>query len=463
MLYKSIRWRIQAWHGALLVCLVAGMLGAFYSYERGERLRSVDSQLQSLLTPLLPRLSPPGGPGFDGPPPGPGDEPGRPPRPSSRVDLPEFQSKAFYFAAWNPRQDLINHLGDVPPKPARLSGGKSQFFRTRGDNRELIYFGPRNDCVLVGTSLASISAGLHRLAWTLTAIGAGIVIFGLAGGWWVAGFALRPIGEISEAARQISGGNRSKRIDVPETESELGQLADVLNATFDKLDAAFEQQVRFTADASHELRTPVSVILTQTQLALSREREGREYRETLQTCQRAAEKMRALVNSLLELARVDSGDFQMVMEECDLAKVATESLDLIAPLALERRAKLRSSVDSVKIKADADKLGQVLVNLLYNAIQHNKGEVEVVLTVKQEEDKVVVRVSDNGVGIPADALPHVFERFYRADKSRTGARNGSGLGLAISQAIVRAHGGDIVVESEPGKGAVFSVSLPASR
>jgi heavy metal sensor kinase len=464
MLYKSIRWRIQAWHGVLLACLVAGMLGAFFNYERGERLRAVDSQLQSVLTPLLPRLMPPGGPGFDeGPPPGRDDGPERRPMPNNRVDFPEFQNGTLYYAAWSPRRDLTGHAGTLPPKPERDKSGKQQIFLNRAGNRELVYFGPRGDCVLVGASLTPIDADLRRLAWKLLGVGVALVVFGLAGGWWAAGFALRPIDEISAAARQIAGGNRAKRIDVKETEGELGQLAEVLNKTFDKLDSVFEQQVRFTADASHELRTPVSVILTQTQLALSRDRDAREYRETLQVCQRAAERMRALVNSLLELARVDSGDFQLNLAECDLSTVATDALDLIAPLALEKRATLRSEVEAVKTSADSAKLGQVLVNFLYNAIQHNTKEVEVSLSIQRDGNEAVLRVSDNGMGIPAEALPHVFERFYRADKSRTGSRNGSGLGLAISQAIIQAHGGRISAESEPGKGAVFTVRLPLAN
>jgi heavy metal sensor kinase len=294
----------------------------------------------------------------------------------------------------------------------------------------------------------------------LIGVGIGLTVFGLAGGWWVAGHALRPIGEISATARQIAGGNRGKRIDIRETESELGQLAEVLNWTFDQQDIALEQQVRFTADASHELRTPVAVILTQVQVALAREREGQEYRETLKSCQRAAERMRTLVNSLLELARVDSGEFQLTVEECDLAAVAADSLELIAPLARERKAVLRPAIEAVRIKADAARIGQVIVNLLYNAIQHNRDGVEVDLEVSSQGTEAVVRVKDNGSGIAAEALPHVFERFYRGDKSRGGTKNGSGLGLAISQAIVQAHGGTIRAESEAGRGAVFTVNLP---
>jgi len=481
MIYKSIRWRIQVWHTLLLICLVTGMLGAFYGYERGERFRAIDDQLQALLTPLLPRIMPPSRPDSEGErpsPPGPdqgpeggperGPERGpdrRPARGQDQVNqtgFAEFEKGTFYYAAWTPRYDLISQSSAAAavPMPSRSESAKEQFFRNRGESRELVSFGPKGDCVVVGTSIVQAAAELQRLAWKLVGVGLGLTLFGLAGGWWVAGHALRPIGEISETARQIAGGNRAKRIDIHETESELGQLAEVLNRTFDQQDNAFEHQVRFTADASHELRTPVSVILTQVQLALARERDPQEYRETLQICQRAAERMRVLINSLLELARVDSGEFQLTLEECDLGALASESLELIAPLAREKGAVLRSSIQPVRTKADSARIGQVVVNLLYNAIQHNTREVEVCLSVQSRGNQAVVRVTDNGAGIPAEALPHVFDRFYRADKSRGGTKNGSGLGLAISQAIVQAHGGTIRVESRPGLGAAFTVSLP---
>lgn len=468
MFLKSIRWRLQAWHGVLLICLVAGMLTAFYRYERGERVREVDSQLQALLTQLLPRVTPPGGPGFDGGPPpgperGPDRGPGRGPEARGQAGFAEFENGPFYYAAWTPDHDLISRSSGATnvPIPARSEATGPQFYRSSGQFREIVNFGPDGgDCVVVGTSMASVTGELHRLAMTLVGVGIGLVVFGLTGGWWVAGHALRPIGEISATARQIAGGNRGKRINIRETESELGQLAEVLNHTFDQQDSAFDQQVRFTADASHELRTPLSVILTQAQLALARERDAQEYRETLKTCQRAAERMRLLVNSLLELARVDSGEFKLTLEECDLAALASDSLELVAPLAREKNIVLRSSIRPVRTKADSVKMGQVVVNLLYNAIQHNANGIEVELSVQNQGNEAVLKVADNGAGIPPDALPHLFERFYRADKNRTGAKNGSGLGLAISQAIVQAHGGTIRAENQAGRGAAFTVSLP---
>jgi heavy metal sensor kinase len=468
MLYKSIRWRLQAWHAVLLVFLVAGMLLAFYRYERAERVRAVDDQLQTALTALLPGLTRPlDGPQFDREPPqGPDEDWDRPRRRGGpRAEMAEFVRGPMYYAMWSPSRSLLAHSTNAPaiPAPSRAKPDVRQIYRSRSGFREFAHFGPQDDCVLVGTSLGPVEAGLRRLALVLGGVGLGLTVFGLAGGWWVAGFALRPIHAISQAAREIAAGNRAKRIALQETEGELGQLAEVLNQTFDKLDSAFEQQIRFTADASHELRTPLAVIMTQTQLALLRARDPHEYRETLQTCQRAAGRMATLVNSLLELARVDAGEFELTMEECDLAAVATDALALIAPLAREKGAVLKSAVQPVKTKADPARLSQVVVNLLNNAIQHNAGAVEVSLSLERSGDEVLLRVADNGVGIPAEALPHVFERFYRADKSRSGARNGSGLGLAISQAIVQAHGGSIRAENQNGHGAVFTVSLPAAN
>jgi heavy metal sensor kinase len=470
MLHKSIRWRIQLWHGALLLCLVTGMLAAFYLYARAEKFRIIDNQLQTLLTPLLPKVTQPHH-GFDRrPPPPPGMEEGPddqpPPRRQARENFSEFENSPYYFAVWSPNGEITRHSTNAPmaqiPPPEPGHSQDRETFRSHGDFRELEFFGPEDTCVMVGASTAEIARELRHLAWTLVAVGLGLCAFGLAGGWWVAGYALRPIGEISETARQITGGNRSKRIDVRDTESELGQLAETLNHTFDQQDSAFDQQVRFTADASHELRTPVSVILTQVQVALNRERDAGEYRETLRVCQRAAERMRHLINSLLELARVDSGEFQLKLDDCNLSEVAAESLDLVAPLALEKNVILRSSVQPVHIRADAAKLGQVVVNLLYNAIHHNASGVEVRLVIQTENASAILRVEDNGVGIPSEALPHIFERFFRADKSRTGTKSGSGLGLAISQAIIKAHGGTLCVESQPGKGAIFTATLPIS-
>jgi two-component system, OmpR family, sensor kinase len=465
MLPKSIRWHIQAWHGSLLVCLVTALLGTFYVYERNARMSEVDSRLEELLTPLLPKVTPAGPPGM-----GPGDFRGPPPRERGRGGGPEggqnlladFDTGPFYYVVWGREHEVIAKSAKAPDVnfPGVGTPGAQAPARTRGEYREFLHYGPNGDAVIVGVSITPMMADLHRLAWWLAGAGLAILAVGLVGGWWVAGRALRPIAEISATAEHIAGGDLSKRIDVQDTESELGELASVLNHTFERLEKTFEQQLRFTADASHELRTPISVMLTQIQLACSKPRDAEYYRQTLETCGRAAERMRALVNSLLELARLDSGEFELQRAECDLARVARESLEFIAPLARQKNAKLRESLEPVMIRADAARLGQVIINLLSNAIQHNAEGVEVTLSVQRGAEGAVLRVADNGKGIPAEALPQLFGRFYRVDAARSRAAGSSGLGLAISKAIVEAHGGKITAHSEPGKGAEFVVVLP---
>jgi two-component system, OmpR family, sensor kinase len=467
----------------LLACLVTALTVGFYKYESRARFREIDSRLHEFAPGLLPKLAPLGrrgpqrsGEEFRGRPedrerggfPGLGEPP---PRERSQADddfiFARIESAGFYYIGWSPEHEIIAQSANVPaPIPFPSEGEfnrQNPPLRTRGEFRELVHHTPAGHRVLIGVSTTKIRAELRRLGFELAGAGIFIVAIGLAGGWWLASRAIRPIAEISGAAEKISGGHLSQRINVSETESELGQLASVLNQTFERLEKSFEQQVRFTADASHELRTPISVILTQIQLALSRERSGEEYRQTLKICENATERMRTLVNSLLELARIDSGDFQLLCEPCDLGRIARESLDLIEPLAEQKNVTLNHSIESVRINADALKLGQVFVNLLTNAIAHNKEGIEICLSVKRNGNFAFIRVADNGIGIPSNALPQIFDRFFRVDQSRSRGKGNSGLGLAICKAIVDAHGGEITAKCETGKGVEFIIELPLSE
>jgi signal transduction histidine kinase len=201
----------------------------------------------------------------------------------------------------------------------------------RGNLREFFHYTPPGDCILVGRNIRDDLYGLRRFAWLLAGAGVAILACGLAGGWWVSTRALRPIGDISAAAIRISTGDLTQRIHTADSDSELGQLARVLNDTFARLQFAFDWQLQFTGDASHELRTPVSVVLTQTQTALSRERPAAEYRESLVACQRAAQRMRQLIESLLTLARLDSGEAVATREPCDLHQVTCEAAEACDP------------------------------------------------------------------------------------------------------------------------------------
>ncbi len=260
-------------------------------------------------------------------------------------------------------------------------------------------------------------------------------------------------------AAKISAGDLSQRIDLREADSELGQLAAVLNSTFARLEAAFAQQKQFASDAAHELRTPVSVILTQTQLALSREREAAGYKQTVEACQRAAQRMRKLIETLLELARFDAGQEVLKRFEFDYSGLVGECLELVQPLAEEKQVHLVQDLQVGTIQGDPDRISQVVTNLLTNALQYNQPGGEVRIRLVAEGGLAVLTVYNTGKGIAAEDLPRVFERFFRADKARTGAAN-SGLGLAICKAIVEAHGGSIEVTSKLTQGSTFTVRLP---
>jgi len=295
-------------------------------------------------------------------------------------------------------------------------------------------------------------------AFKLASVGGIILILGLAGGWWFVSRALRPIENISAAAVKISAGDLSQRINVAEAESELGKLAAVLNSTFARLDAAFAQQKQFASDAAHELRTPVSVMLTQTQTALNRERSAPEYRETLEACQRAAQRMRKLIGALLDLARLDAGQEQMKRLRFDFSRTVADCVELVKPLAEGRGVEMFTGLSPLEITGDAERIAQVITNLLTNAIQYNKPNGEVRVKLAPQGGLAILTVSDTGSGISREDLPHVFKRFYRGDKSRTGGY--TGLGLAISKAIVEAHGGAIEVSSEEDARTTFIVRLP---
>ncbi len=253
----------------------------------------------------------------------------------------------------------------------------------------------------MGRSIAPELDNLRQLALGLGSLGGVVLLLGLAGGWWLATRAIRPIHDISATASRISGGDLSHRIDTQDTDNELGQLASVLNSTFARLEGSFERQQQFTADASHELRTPVSVNLSQTQATLARDRSPDEYRETLEACQRAAQRMRALTESLLLLARHDSGNTGRQTEPCALDKVAAATVGMLRACAVERKITLRTDPQTAHLCGEAQQLSQLITNLVSNAIQYNRPGGDVSVNVRTEGDRALLTVSDTGPGSAA--------------------------------------------------------------
>ena len=239
--------------------------------------------------------------------------------------------------------------------------------------------------------------------------------------------------------------------------------AAVLNGTFSGLNAAREQRIRFTADASHELRTPLAVILASSQSALKRERTPEEYRETIAASERAARRMKSLSDALLELARGDIGKDSLQTSPCDLADLADETVAMLTPLAKQHGALITADLQSCPVEADPLRFGRAVLNLVSNAILHNGAGVHIVVTTRISGGRAVLEILDTGRGIPPEHLEKIFDRFHRADTSRSRHTGGSGLGLAIVKQTVEAHGGVITVKSAVGSGTVFTVTLPLRK
>lgn len=443
----SIGWRLQLWYGVLLVVVLSGFGITAYQLENGRQLRRIDEELRRRLPPLVESQRPV-----------PNNRTMRefslPPR---HAPLFDDSGEGFYYVVWlrHSERPVTFSTGaprDVPQPKADEPPG-----RQRGNFREVFLFPGPGDCVLVGRSIAADTAGLRQLAWWLSGVGGAVLVLALAVGAWLVRRALRPIQDISATAGHIATGDLKQRINTSDTESELGQLAEVLNSTFARLDAAFTQQARFTTDAAHELRTPVSVMLTHAQNGLAGECANEEHREAFEATQRAAQRMRRLIESLLELARLDAGQETFRREPFDLSAVARECVELVSPIAEERRIAIHHDLPASQCIGDSDRIGQVITNLLTNAIVHNNPGGEVRVTARREKGCVLLSVADNGPGIAPEDLPRLFERFYRANKSRS--RGGTGLGLAISKAIVNAHGGSIEAFSMPGSGTTIEVRL----
>lgn len=282
------------------------------------------------------------------------------------------------------------------------------------------------------------------------------VVFAL-GVWFLAQRVLAPLKRVTKAASRISSQDLSQRVPAPPTRDEVGELALTLNRMLGRLQETFETQRRFTADASHELRTPVTAIAGHVSYLLRRTNPTPEQQESLKIIQSEAGRMSKLVNDLLELARADAG-FSVERVPFNLVEVVEEVKKELAPVAGRSSLRTFSPQPLLEVEGDAGRLKQVLLNLVQNALNAGATQVDVALTL--EGRRARLEVLDNGPGIPESALPNLFDRFYRVDGARSTRGNGSGLGLAIVKWIVEQHGGEVTVESKVGEGTVFTVFLP---
>jgi heavy metal sensor kinase len=443
----SLRTKLVLWYVVVVTAIVA-VFGTSVCYLFWRSLvRRADDELQSRAGAVARALRPAGAGAFD-------------------LDLLADTRDYFetpradqpYYAIWTAAAGEVDVSDPDLPVPAPSAPGA----RTRDGRREIIVSGPDGARVLVGRPLGAEWRAVRALGLTVAIVGLGAVGLAVLCGWFLAGRALAPIARITRTARAMARGDLAARIPIDRTETELGQVALALNTAFDRLDAALERQRRFTADASHELRTPLATLQAETEWALARERSAAEYRESLETCRSATTRMRGLVEGLLTLARADTRELPLQAVPVAIEQVVRDVVTLARPVAERRQIRLITTLAPIEVRGDPEGLRQAVSNLVSNAIQYNveRGRVEIATAL--EDGTLVVRVVDNGVGIPAEHVPHLFERFYRVDTARP-AGSGLGLGLALTKWIVDQHGGTIVCDSEPGCGTAFTVRLPGAR
>ena len=319
--------------------------------------------------------------------------------------------------------------------------------------------------VQVAAPLHEVQEGLRDLIWILLATAPLVLALASLGGYWMSQRALAPVDAITLEAKAIGAHNLSQRLAVPKTGDELQRLSETLNEMIGRLDEAFQRITRFTADASHELRTPLALMRTTAELALRGQQPEQEYRESLEQILSELERTSHLVENLLLIARADSGGSQIRSSEIDLTQAVREACLQAAPLFQAKHIKFESDLPDrpIAVQGDAQALRRLFLILIDNAVKYTPSDRSVKVSAHETSNTAVVTVTDTGIGILPEDLPHIFERFYRVDKARSREQGGAGLGLSIGRWIVEAHGGRINIESEASRGTTVHVSLPTIR
>lgn len=492
----SLQLRLQLWLGAFLALLIGGFAFSVYRLEAITFYHQVDHLLDGRVS-LVARdfracelallhaggsdeitipLSLPSPAGDDR------RESFPPPPPHERipVTLSADVLKTFAddtrdcFAVWTSDGILLSRSPGLPPPcdfppppeenslPAAPRDTRFQHL-TRGEWRISFCYNEIGDCILAGVHIGKPQARLARLAAMVIVGALAATLLGLGGIALILRPALRPLRDISDTTRRVSAGDLSARIPPsPRAPRELLDLSADLNRAYAALEAGFARERRFTSDVAHELRNPIAVILSETQLALRRDHEPAEYRETLQTCESTAQEMRSLVESLLQLARLENGSTPTGRIPLDLAALARKAADTLRPAAEARNTALSGPDAPCPVSGNPDQLLRLVLNLVSNAIDYSPAGATVRIDCSRTPAAAVLSVSDNGPGIDPADLPHLFDRFYRASRSRTRDSGHAGIGLALCKAIAEAHGGTLSVSSTPGQGATFTATFPLS-
>jgi two-component system OmpR family sensor kinase len=353
-------------------------------------------------------------------------------------------------AAGKPGADLLLDLPRLGPH-----GSRAAAHRLVQDGRAFL--------VLAVAPLDSVAADLALVQRALFFAAPLLILLAGLGGYWLTTRSLAPLGWMAEQAQKITGNNLDARLHIGNAAGELTALSAAFNELLSRLDQTFESMRRFVADASHELRTPISIIRGEADVALSHERSPAEYRQTLAIILDESRRLSRLVDDLLNLARADAGHVKLQVQEFYFNDLLVECCRSMQALAGARDIRLQChAAEDVPFHGDEELLRRLVMNLLDNAVRYTPRGGQVSATLRADGAGLSIQVSDTGMGIAPEAVPHLFERFYRADRARSRQDGGFGLGLAIVKWIAESHRGAVGLASQPGAGTTFTVTLPRS-
>jgi len=330
---------------------------------------------------------------------------------------------------------------------------------------QVVVAGNRTYLVQVATLMDDYYAALDRIQALLLVSIPVFLVCAAIGGYWMSRHALDPVDRIIQTAKNISVQNLSSRLEVPRTGDELQGLSETLNGMLERLETAFKKITQFTADASHELRTPIAVMRTRAELSLRRARSVDDYRDTVAQIHSELERTSELIEKLMFLARTDSGSEAIPLAQVNLTEIVREVCAQGSALAEGKQVAFRENLPdhAVWVQGDEGLLRRLFLILIDNAVKYTPASGSVEVSVLQKNGTAFGEICDTGIGIAAADLPNIFERFYRADKARSRETGGAGLGLSIGRWIAEAHDGTIEVESSPESGSKFQVRLPLSK
>jgi heavy metal sensor kinase len=460
----GIRWRLTLWYGLVLAIVLTIFGTAVYVTRRHDLFNRVDEALGGELDEICDDVQ------------AAKDET----KLARQLERRFARHQGYEFQVCHPgarpffqSDGLKTRRFSVPAVPSSLKhldfesvtlGTQNVALESLGHMRVMGRLVPGPDRPLIvqaGISLSSIDQELTGLLTVLLFAGPIALVCALGGGYVLARQALRPVDLMVLTADQITATQLNRRIEVPNTDDELSRLARTLNGMIARLERSFEEIHKFTADAAHELRTPLAVLRSEAEVALKSPREPEQYRAILEDQLEELERLSRLADRLLFLCREDAGLVPMARQPLDLREVVEDVTEHMRLVAEEKAIELHAEKFApCSISGDEDQLRRLLFNLVENAIKFTPAGGTVRIEAIRAESEARVVVTDSGIGIPPEHLPHVFQRFYRVDSARGAGIDGTGLGLSIARSIAEAHGGSVTVESTVGVGTRATLSLP---